>query len=70
MLPQAVSSYRTYQASIMKKLPSFDASVYVKLQASLRVVGEKNSREIKDACEQSFEEKERNKIERRLSVYY
>jgi len=54
----------------MKKLLSFEASVYVKLQATLRVVAEKNSREIKDACEQSVEEKERNNIERQLRVYY
>jgi hypothetical protein len=59
---------------MMKKLPSFEASEYVKLQAAHRVVAGKNSRKIKDACEQTAEEKmnekERNKIERRLSVYY
>jgi len=42
---------------MIKNLPSFEASVYVKLQATRRVVGQKNSREIKDACEQSAEEK-------------
>jgi hypothetical protein len=42
---------------MMKTLPSFEASVYVKLQATHRVVAERKSREIKDACEQSAEEK-------------
>jgi len=55
---------------MMKKLPYFGASVYVKLQATRHVLAEKNSREIRDAGEHGVEEKERNKIERRLSVYY
>jgi hypothetical protein len=42
---------------MIKKLPSFEAAVYVKLQATRRVVAKKNSREIKDACEQSAEKK-------------